>query len=340
MNSILITNPTNIRYLTGFVGLPAQAGVEARDAYILQTSEQIHFFTNSLYMEQAKNLSPILISRENPISSELKKLCKKLQIKELDFEEIDLTVAEYNKLKIALKGVTLVPSRNKIEDLRMIKKDEEIKNIRLAARVTDDCFTHILGRIRPGITEARLAWEIEGFLRFKGGDIAFSPIVAFNAHSSQPHYVAKGNDPLRRDSLILLDFGARVNGYCADMTRVVFLGPPRAEWKKAYETVHAANERAIGLLQKGERDGKILDQEARKIVSYPHSLGHAVGHDIHESPRLTMKKSEILKPGMVITIEPGRYVEGKYGIRIEDLVLIKDNGIEILSKSKKELTIV
>jgi Xaa-Pro aminopeptidase len=332
--ALFVTNPTNIRYLTGFVG------VDPRDAYGVYTPEKTYFFTNSLYMEQTRNLSPILLTREHPISAALKKLCKKLNIQELAFEESDLTVAEYNTLKKELLDVALIPSQNRIEQMRMIKTAEEIANIRTAAKITDECFKHILGRIRPGITEARLSWEIEGFLRFKGGALAFAPIVAFNTHSSQPHYDAKGNDPLRRGSLILLDFGARVNGYCADMTRVVFLGAPKPEWKKAYETVLAANERAIALLQNGERDGKILDQEAQKISTYPHSLGHAVGLDIHEGPRLTMKKSAILKPSMVVTVEPGMYIEGQYGIRIEDLVLLKSNTVEILSKTKKELTIL
>lgn len=333
-DALFITNPTNIRYLTGFVG------VETRDAYVLQTPERIYFFTSSLYMEQAKHLSPILVTRENPISLALKKLCEKLKIKKLEFEEADLTVGEFNKLSKTLTGVSLIPTQNRIEDIRMIKKTEEIDAIKLAARITDQCFKYILNRIRPGITEARLAWEIENFLRFKSGGMAFTPIVAFNANSSQPHYLSRSNNPLRRGSLILLDFGARVNGYCADMTRVVFLGAPKPEWKKAYETVLAANTKALDLLIQGTRDGKILDEEARKIVSYPHSLGHAVGLDIHESPRLTIKKSEILKPNMVVTIEPGIYIEGQYGIRIEDLVLLKKNGIEILSKSKKVLTIL
>lgn len=333
--------------MTEFVSL------EARDSYVLQTSEHIYFFTNSLYMEQAKKLSPIRISRENPISLELKKLCQKLKIKKLEFEETDLTVAEYTKLKKELSGVTLIPTQNAIENMRMIKKEAEIKNIRQAANVTDECFTHILRKIRPGVTEARLAWEIEGFLRFKGGDIAFAPIVAFNAHSSQPHYTSRGNDPLRRGSLILLDFGARVNGYCADMTRVVFLGTPRPEWKKVYETVLAAQQKALNYLASCSKPGleftafgDKVDQQARYVIKqsglpvYPHSLGHAVGLDIHEAPRLTIKKPATLKPGMVVTIEPAVYEEGQYGIRIEDLVLLKRKGIEILSESKKELIIV
>lgn len=339
-DTILITNPTNIRYLTGFVG------VDSRDAYCVQTSQKIYFFTNSLYMEQAKKLSPILIARDHPISSELKKLCEKLNIKRLAFEETDLTVSEYNKLKKELKGVTLVPNMNRIEEMRIHKTDSEIKNIKAAAKITDDCFDFILGKLKPGVTESDIAWEIESFFRIKGAQSAFSPIVAFNANSSQPHYCPTDKHKLTANSLILLDIGARVNGYCADMTRVVFLGKPKSEWLKAYETVAAAQQHALDLIAHGERNGKILDEQTQKAIKkaglspYTHSLGHAVGLDIHEAPRLTMKKSVVLAPNMVITVEPGVYVEGQYGIRIEDLVLLREERIEILSKSTKNLTIL
>lgn len=354
-DALFITTPTNIRYLTGFVG------VDTRDAYVLQTPERIYFFTSSLYLEQAKQLSlprrqagniQIIQLSNNPIKT-IGELCNKLNIKKLEFEEADLTVFEYNKLKKGFVGITLVPTINRIETMRMIKKDEEMKNIRLAAKITDECFTHIIRRIRPGITEKRLSWEIESYLKFKGGGMAFTPIVAFNANSSQPHYLSRSNNPLRRGSLILLDFGARVNGYCADMTRVVFLGVPKPEWKKAYETVLEAQQKALTYIASCSRpglefiaSGAKADEEARDVIKrsgfpvYPHGLGHAVGLDIHEAPRLTIKKSEILKPNMVVTIEPGVYVEGQYGIRIEDLVLLKKNGIEVLSKSNKQLTIL
>lgn len=360
-NGLFVTNPTNIRYLTGFVG------VDERDAYVLLTPDILYFFTNSLYIEEAKNakcpmlnvqLKTIQISRENPISKEVARLCSEQKIKKLGFEDDNLTVSEYTKLQSVISA-ELVPSGGKIEALRMIKRKDEIENIRLAANVTDQCFSYITKRIRPGVTEARLAWEIESFLKMKAGDIAFSPIVAFNEHSSEPHYNKRGNNPLRKNSLVLLDFGARVNGYCADMTRVVFLGTPKSEWIRAYTTVSEAQHQALEAMSKyfnniyyhSERtnkplSGAELDRIARKIIEkaglpvYPHSLGHAVGLDIHEAPRLTVKKDEQLKPGMVVTVEPGVYVEGSYGVRLEDLVLLKENSIDILSKSPKEIMIL
>ena len=348
VDAFLITNPTNIRYLTGFVG------VDKRDAYLLVFNNKNILFTNSLYREQAKKLalSVIKISRDNPLAKELATVVKQEKITKLGFEEADLTVAEYNKLQKELKGVTLVPTKNRIEDMRMIKREKEIKNIRLAASLTDQCFKYITGRIRPGVTEVRLAWEIEGWLRYHGGETAFPPIVAFNEHSSQPHYHGRSNNPLRRGSLILLDFGAKINGYCADMTRVVFVGKPKDEWVRVYKTVFDAQQKALDTLDShshfgsGKLDGAAVDRIARGVIEksgfpvYPHSLGHAVGLDVHESPRLTMKKPAVLKPGMVVTVEPGVYVEGAYGIRIEDLVLLKESGIEVLSKSKKDMIVL
>lgn len=350
-NALLVTNPTNIRFLTGFVGLTAQTGVEPaeREAYCLSTKDKTYLFTSSLYLESARKLKNVdvrKISLENPISSALSQLVEELSIKKLGFEERDLTVAEFNKFKKAFVGVELVPTKNKIEEMRMIKKTGEIETIRRAASITDQCFKFIIKRIRPGVTESRLANEIEGFFKYKGDEIAFSPIVAFNEHSSQPHYQSKGKDPLRRGSLILLDFGAKVNGYCSDMTRVVFLGKPKPEWVKTYDTVLRAQEKALDLLGSGERHGATLDAAAKEYIAeadsppYEHSLGHNVGLAIHEGPRLSVKKNEMLKPGMVFSVEPGIYIEGQYGIRIEDLVLLTNTGIEILSRSPKEMMIL
>ena len=345
IHALLVTNPTNIRYLTGFVGVAP----EEREAFVLIAKDKTYLFTNGLYMEQAKMLPKvelIQISRENPISKELAKLTDQLKIKTLGFEDDNLTVAEFTKLKQVLTDIELIPERNRIEEMRMIKNKKEIEHIKLAASITDKCFKFLTKRIRPGMTETRLANEIEGFFKYQGAENAFSPIVAFNEHSSQPHYQSTGNSPLRKGSLVLLDFGAKVNGYCADMTRVVFFGAPQKEWIHTYETVLAANNKALELLRDGQRNGATLDAAAREVIAeaglpvYPHSLGHAVGLNIHEAPRLTVQKEALLQPYMTVTVEPGIYIENAYGVRIEDLVLLRDNGIEVLSQSPKGLTIL
>jgi len=266
-----------------------------------------------------------------------------------------LTVAEHHKLMQVHKNVMLVPTQGRVEELRMMKREDEIKNIRAAAKLTDQCFKFLLNKMKPGVTEGAIAWEIESFIRTRGAQLAFSPIVAFGKNTSQPHYQSS-DVRLQSSDLILLDFGAKVNGYCSDMTRVVSVGKPKDKWKRAYNAVFDAQHAALEYLHlegvkahlPGDvrRSGAAVDRIAREVIEksgfpvYPHSLGHGVGLAIHEAPRLTIKKDQILKPNMVVTVEPGIYVEGSYGIRIEDLVLLKKDGIEILSTSKKEMTIL
>lgn len=344
--ALLITNPTNIRYLTGFIGVAP----DEREAFVLQTRKQTYLLTNSLYLEQAASLPDVTlvqISREYPISQALADLTDTHAIRKLECEEDNLTVAEFTKLKQALTHVRLVPVKNRIETLRMIKRNDEIAHIRAAAQLTDACFTHLLTVIKPGVTEGAIARAIETFFRDHDAENAFSPIVAFDAHASMPHYnTPRQGVTLSANATVLLDFGARVNGYCADMTRVVCVGIPNKEWRAAYEAVRSANETALTLLRNGERNGATLDAAAREVIAeagfpvYPHSLGHAVGLAIHEAPRLTVSHAESLLPGMVVTVEPGIYVEGSYGIRIEDLVLLKDDAIDVLSTAPKDCIIL
>jgi Xaa-Pro aminopeptidase len=269
-----------------------------------------------------------------------------LGIQKLGFEEVNLTVAELTRLQQVLNSVTLIPTRNTIELKRQIKRPDEIASITRACAITDSCFDYILGLLKPGVSESDVAWEIQSFCRNQNATDAFSPIVAFGANSSMPHYSPSSDVTLAPNTIILLDFGARVDGYCADMTRVVFLGKPKPEWIKAYTAVADANKNALELLASGERSGAKLDTIAQDTLIqaglpvYPHSLGHNVGLAIHESPRLSVQYDETLRLGMVFSIEPGVYIEGQYGVRIEDLVLLKEDGIDILSKSSKDITIL
>lgn len=383
IDALLITEPTNIRYLTGFVGLSPYE----REAYALITPSTHYLFTHALYLEQTKKLAlnrklkkptlleTIEISREEPLTKRLKEILSTLQSStlkglRLGFEEVNLSVAEFHKVRNELIGVVLVPTQDRIEEIRKIKHPEEVEWIIKAAKITDHCFETILGQLKLGVSETEIAWEIETFFHKNGAVSAFPPIVAFGENSSQPHYTPtfKGST-LKGHSLVLLDFGARVNGYCADMTRVVFAGKPTLEQQRVYKVVYKAQTEVVTYLKKsaiptfirgplanGSATTKTnrlnsissaaLDRSARETIEkagfppYPHSLGHNVGLAIHEGPRLSIKKDEQLKPGMVFTIEPAVYLEGKFGIRIEDLILLKEDGIEILSKSPKKFTII
>ena len=239
----------------------------------------------------------------------------------------------------------------------MKKFPREITAIRKAANLTDECFTFIQKKIHKGVTESELAWEIETFFRQAGAQLAFSPIVAFGKNSSLPHYSPNGQgSTLSENDLILFDFGARVDGYCADMTRMIFIGKSKPEWIKAYNTVLKAQTTALDLLSNhfhlsinesvSKLNGADIDQASREIIedsglpTYPHSLGHGVGLDIHEAPRLTIHQDATLTADMVITIEPATYIPEQFGIRIEDLIHITHSGIDILSKSTKNITIL
>lgn len=350
MNPILISNPTNIRYLTGFVG----ASPTEREAYALWVDDRIYLFTNPLYREEAKhcekrvvNCKAVEISRDHPFSRELSTICEKESIQKLDFEEDDLKVSEYETIKNTLKRTTLIHSRQRIELSRQTKRPEEITSIKSAAKLTDECFSYLMKLIVPGIYEAELALVIESYCKKNGANIAFSPIVAFGPNTSKPHYAPLGKGTqLKEKDIVLLDFGAKVDGYCADMTRMVFMGAPTLQWKASYDALLEAQIRALSLLENGERNGARIDTETRKIIeaaalpTYPHSLGHALGLDIHETPRIYKEVDEKVVTDMVITIEPGVYIDGEFGMRIEDTVHITDNGIEILTKTPKELFVI
>lgn len=361
-NPMLISNPTNIRYMTEFAGLSPSE----REAYVLLTDTSTYLFTNPLYREVAKSLQADLrckikdlrlieISKEYPFSKALASVCEKEGIQKLDFEENDLRVMEYESLKHTLKRTTLIHSLNRIEDLRTCKRQDEIDSIKRASGLTDDCYTAVLKVLVPGVFESDIAMIIESFFKRQGADSAFSPIVAFGKNTSKPHYAPDGKGAqLKERDIVLLDFGARVNGYCSDMTRMVFVGKPYSQWTTAYATLLETQRQVIDymtscsdvLKHQNNISGGTADEIARTYLKkagyepYPHSLGHGLGLDIHESPRLYKDIEAVLLPGMVITIEPGIYIEEKFGMRIEDTILISESGIEILTHTTKELFVI
>ncbi len=352
---LLVSNPTNIRYLTGFVS----AAPHAREAFLVVTPEELAFFTNPLYTQQAKKLVdvqpvelawhdlPIRIieyNPEQPFPQAFTAYLTEVSITEIGFEDRNLTVSELTKLKETAVGITFVPVSGTIEDLRKVKRDDELDHIRRAAQITDECFSYITRQVKGGITERELAWSIESFIRTRGAQLAFDPIVAYGSHASMPHYQMTEQTRLEKNTPILFDFGARVNGYCADMTRMVVYGLPSDEFARAYGAVLEGQKKSLQYLESNPSpSGAKADEAARNVLKdfglpmYPHSIGHAVGLDIHESPRLTVHHDETLMPNMVVTVEPAVYLEGQFGIRIEDLIRLTDSGIELLSKTPKEL---
>lgn len=335
LDGVLAYSAENRRYLSGFTG---SAG------FLIVGKESIDFVTDFRYMEQAESQCEgwnIIIHGGTPIEN-LKEVIKKAGINRLGIEEDFMTVSFSEEIKKALPGIVLVPARNVFSKLRIKKDYTEIANIRKAAAIADEAFSHILGYIRPGLSEAEVALELEYFMKKKGASgLAFDTIAASGIRSSLPHGIAS-EKLIRNEEFLTLDFGCVYNGYCSDMTRTVFIGKASERHKKVYDIVLRANIEALKGLKPGIT-GKAADKIARDIITdagygeyFGHGLGHGVGLAIHEDPKLSKMGEYVLEEGMVVTDEPGIYIPGFGGVRIEDLVLVTKTGAEALSKSVKD----
>jgi len=348
LDAVLISSLPNITYLTNFFGF----STEDRDAYLLITKTTSYIFTHGIYKEavekQVKNFDLIPITRENPIGAALKKIVTDEKVKKIGFESFDLKINEYERLTKHIDKKILTPT-NIIHNLRIIKSSDEIQAIKKACELGDKTFSHILKNIKATMTEKELAFEIEFFIKKQGADISFPPVVAFGANASQPHHVAT-DIKLKNNTLVLVDFGVKLNNYCSDMTRTFFFGKATEEQKKVYQIVLESQQKAINYIISSFQNAKSLikatevDHSARQHImdqdfpSMPHSLGHGIGLEVHELPRLTMVSEDILKPGMVFSIEPGIYLPDEFGVRIEDLYAIENKMLVQLTNAPKRLT--
>lgn len=340
IGAFLITDPNNIKYLTGYSGV----SMREREAFMIVTPKKIYFLTFPVSLQEIMpkktSFQTLLITPNQKLNQHFLEILQQENIDSLGFEKNDLTVAEYELWSEKVK-VNWIPTQGIIEDLRMIKTGEEIINIKKAAALTDQAFAFLKSKIKYGVSEKNLAFELEFFIRKNDGELAFPPIIAFNSNTSLPHH-RTSNLKLKKNSLILIDLGAKMEGYCADMTRVLFYGAPSGRQVKIYQTVLLAQKMALAQLKIGLPACE-SDHIAREVIKsegfpeYPHGLGHGVGLDIHEGPRLRSDCQEILRENMVVTVEPGIYLDGFCGIRIEDLVVLKKSGLDILSKSPKLL---
>jgi len=353
VDALLISSSHNIGYLTGFFGFSKTE----REGYVLVTKKHVYFFASGLNSQavekhiaamQDTTISLVEISPRTPLTKHiLATIITKEKIKNFGFEKYHLSFAEFERLK---KDLTthLVPTGFLIEELRMNKTDSEISAIQKACALGDKAFTHALGKIKNGITENELAFEIEFFIRKAGAQLSFPSIVAFGFHASVPHHVTS-NQRLKTNSWILLDFGVQIDNYCSDMTRTVFFGKATTEQKRMYHTVLEAQRRSFEQLsnetmqQSGNKPIKAadIDNIARSYIvsqcfpTIPHSVGHGIGLEVHEPPRISLKITDILTENMVFSLEPGIYLPKAGGVRIEDLVVLRKKGPEFLTKAKR-----
>ena len=333
----LVTDTLNVRYL---------GGVDYTDGFLLITAEKAFLFADSRYIEVAKRdaasgFEVVLLNKgRGALISE-----HAPEIREILYEDRSMRCAELSALKKQLPNIEFRAAGAIVEELRNEKTDAEKENIIKAQRIAEEAFGHILGIISPDITEADLALELEYQMRKRGADgIAFDTIAASGATSSMPHAVPR-RVKLEK-GFLTLDFGAKYNGYCSDMTRTVCIGEPNAEMKKVYGTVLSAQKSALEMIKAGVC-GCDADKAARDVIAaagygecFGHSLGHGVGLYIHESVSLSPRSQSVLKKGNVVTVEPGIYLEGRFGVRIEDMVFVTENGCENLTRAPKELIVL
>ena len=339
LDGVLISGPENRRYLSGFSG---SAG------YLLITKAKAVLVTDSRYTEQATNQSPYFDVRQvrggwGWLIDEL----KDSGVKKVGFESQDMTVASYNNLIDAIKGdsalgdVSFVPAPGLAENQRIVKDHEELQMLQLAIDAADKAMDQVTPVITPGMTEKEVAWRLETAMRDFGADtISFDTIVAAGpngaiAHHQPTDYVIKQNDP------IVIDMGAKVAGYCSDLSRSIAVGEPDETFNKIYDTVLGAQLTAINAVKVG-MTGEETDNLSREVIAqagyrdnFGHSLGHGVGLEIHENPRVGPRSPDVLELNTVFTVEPGIYLSGWGGIRIEDIVILREDGAVPLSKAKK-----
>ena len=331
LDSYLVTKDVNIRYLTDF---------PASESWLFVTSPKIYYITDFRYiLEAKKGLKNILVVRYTKSTGDtLFKTAFKRRIKTIGFDERHMSVSVFRKLKKSLKNkIRLVPCNNLVESLREVKNSYEVARIRKALNFHGQAYRYLREVIKPSKTEGEVFSCLDEFVKKRGARFSFDPIIASGPNSCFPHAHVTDRR-IRNNEIVLVDIGMEVAGYKSDLTRIFFLGKIPPLVKKVYQIVAAAQKKAIAKI-KATAMASNIDKEARNYLTknrlgkfFGHSLGHGVGLEIHEAPAISSKSPSILKEGMVITVEPAVYIPNKFGIRIEDMVLVTKDGCEILSR--------
>lgn len=333
-NATLILSPENLYYFSGFTGGEGMLYIDKK---------RLILFTDSRYTVQAKNESPdfeIIDTADTSVAEFLKSQGDKAY----GFEDDYVTFSKFASLKRISPKSVFSPVSSHIDKIRMIKDDSEIEKIKTAANIADSAFSYILDKISVGKTERQIALDLEYFMKSQGAEgLSFDTIVASGVRSALPHGTAT-DKVIESGDFVTLDFGCKYKGYCSDMTRTVVVGKASQKQKEIYNTVLTAQKASLDTIRAGEL-AKAVDDAARSIIidagygkNFGHGLGHSLGLMVHESPSCSPKSADILTENMLMTIEPGIYIEDFGGVRIEDLVLVTKDGHENLTSSEKELT--
>jgi Xaa-Pro aminopeptidase len=340
LSALLLTDEKDRLYASGF---PSSYG------YVLILRESAYFLTDSRYLEAAServtDAALLLASPDNSAGSQLRAILEKAGVSAVGAQEESLSFAAYRRLEAEL-GVGFLPAQEVTGSLRRVKERYEVDCIIAAQRIAEKAFDKILGTLKPGLTEKEVAAELEYHMMRNGAEgLAFETICVSGQNTSRPHG-APGAKKLCKGEFVTMDFGCRVNGYCSDMTRTVALGRVTDEMRKVYETVLSAQKAALDSFRAGI-EGRAADKAARGVIIkagfgrfFGHGLGHGVGLDVHEGPSAGPRDASLLPAGAVVTCEPGIYIPGRFGVRIEDMVLITNGGCENLTRSLKNLLIL
>ena len=336
LQGVIIRNPVNIKYLTG---------INAEGTLLVTRKENI-FITDGRYIEYVHSTLTLF---DEIIVYDVKDLSKDdyesffMFCENVGFEENYVTYAEYKEFIRKYKINNFVETEYMIEKQRMIKDEEELKNIRVACEITDECFSYITSFIKPGMTEKQIANEIEEYYKVRTEGLAFDTIVASGENTSKPHAIPTDRK-IQEQDIITIDMGCKVNGYCSDMTRTFFVGSIPEKIKKVYDIV-LNNQKRVGEEYKDGVSTKSLTKMVENdfaLNNYDliHALGHGVGLEIHEPPYINNRTDAVLKENMVVTNEPGIYIAGQFGVRIEDTIQITKFGSINLTNSEKNYIII
>ena len=338
IDGLLISDPDNRRYLSGFVGT---AG------YLFITRDSAVLATDFRYTEQAALQAPdYRIDRISGKLDWLPGLCAEFGVKKVGFEADDITVSQFERFRKAFsdKGTeaALKPTTGLTLDLRAVKDEHELGLLSRAIEISDEAFDEVSDEISPGMTEIEVAERIEQAVKSRGAEsISFDTIVAAGPNAARPHHRA-GDTVLREGQTVVVDMGARYRGYCSDLTRTIVLGKADDKTRRIYDIVLSAQLAAIELVEAGMTGGE-TDMVARKVIQetghgedFGHSLGHGIGLQVHENPGVGPNSKGELKDGMVFTIEPGIYLQGWGGVRIEDIVVLEQGKARVLSRAEKK----
>ena len=338
--ALLVSETANVKWLTGFTG---------SFGYAIVTPDKARFITDSRYAiqsgEQVVNMPTSWFQSPVTIDDFLAIQVKDMGLTHLAFESANVTYATYEAWKSTFAGVVLSGAPDLIGTLRMVKSPEEIANIREACAVTDACFAHVQRMIQPGVSEWDICLDIEFFIRRSGWELGFDPIVVSGIRSARPHGKAT-EKKLEVGDFVTMDFGAKVRGYSSDITRTVVVGEATDRHREVYAQVLRAQLAAIAAMRPGV-SAAAVDKVARDVLHesdlaqyFGHGLGHGLGSVVHDTGRMNSTSKDVLEVGQVWTVEPGVYIPGFGGVRIEDDVVVTSDGVEVLNKAPKQLIVL